>query len=318
MNLLREYLIEPFSYGFMQRGVLSAILLSLSGGILGPVLILRRLALMGDALAHSLLPGVALAYLLFGPNLAALFLGSLFAGLLTGAGSALLSRLTRIKEDAAFGALFVIFFAAGIAIVSTLRTKIDLMHFLFGNILAVSPTDLGVSGAACAITLGVFIVLRRSILLETFDPIFHRATGGRGGLTHVGLLCLTVINLVAALQVRPVKAADHHLGRPRRRRFDPRHSHQLSRQPRQRRQHRAHPRGGVSRLCRDQSQIRRDRPAQGRPRRGSGRGAPRGLAVSLSFKVRITAHDQLHRRQRLPAFAASRHLPRPRGRGWFW
>jgi zinc/manganese transport system permease protein len=207
MNLLREYLIEPFSYGFMQRGVLSAILLSLSGGILGPVLILRRLALMGDALAHSLLPGVALAYLLFGPNLAALFLGSLFAGLLTGAGSALLSRLTRIKEDAAFGALFVIFFAAGIAIVSTLRTKIDLMHFLFGNILAVSPTDLGVSGAACAITLGVFIVLRRSILLETFDPIFHRATGGRGGLTHVGLLCLTVINLVAALQAMGIVLA---------------------------------------------------------------------------------------------------------------
>jgi len=207
MSTLREFFIEPFSYGFMQRGVLSAVLLSLSGGLLGPILVLRRLALMGDALAHSLLPGVALSFLFFGPNVPALFLGSLIAGLLTAAGSALLSRLTRIKEDAAFGALFVIFFAAGIAIISTLGTKLDLMHFLFGNILAVSANDLWLSAGASAVTVAAFGMLRRSILLETFDPLFHRATGGRGGLTHVGLLCLTVVNLVAALQAMGVVLA---------------------------------------------------------------------------------------------------------------
>lgn len=204
---VHQLLIEPFTYGFMQRGLLSAVLLSLSGGLLGAILVLRRLALMGDALAHSLLPGVALAYLFFGANLMALFVGGLFAGLLTAAGSALLSRLTRIKEDAAFGSLFVIFFAAGIALVSTLRTRVDFMHFLFGNILAVSGPDLLLSLAACVLTLGAFGLFHRSILLETFDPIFHRATGGRGGLTHVGLLCLTVLNLVAALQAMGIVLA---------------------------------------------------------------------------------------------------------------
>lgn len=203
----REFFIEPFSYGFMQRGLLSAALLSLSGGLLGSILVLRRLALMGDALAHSLLPGVALAYLLFGANLLALFAGGLFAGLLTAGGSALLSRLTRVKEDAAFGSLFVIFFAAGIALVSTMRTRVDFMHFLFGNVLAVGGTDLLLSLGACGLTLGAFALFHRSILLETFDPVFHRATGGRGGVTHVALLSLTVLNLVAALQAMGIVLA---------------------------------------------------------------------------------------------------------------
>lgn len=204
---VRELVIEPFTYGFMQRGLLSAVLLSLSGGLLGTILVLRRMALMGDALAHSLLPGVALAYLIFGANLMALFAGGLFAGLLTAAGSALLSRLTRVKEDAAFGSLFVIFFAAGIALVSTMPTRIDFMHFLFGNILAVGRPDLLLSLGACLLTLASFGIFHRTILLETFDPLFHRATGGHGGLTHVGLLCLTVLNLVAALQAMGIVLA---------------------------------------------------------------------------------------------------------------
>ncbi|HEY0947310.1 MAG TPA: metal ABC transporter permease [Opitutaceae bacterium] len=202
-----QLFIEPFSYQFMQRGLLSAVLLSLSGGLLGGILVLRRLALMGDALAHSLLPGVALAYLFFGASLPALFAGALVAGLLTAGGSAFLSRLTRVKEDAAFGSLFIIFFALGVVLVSAMRSRIDLMHFLFGNILAVSRPDLLLSAAVSATTLGTFIVFYRPILLETFDPIFHRATGGRGSLTHVALLALTVLNLIAALQAMGVVLA---------------------------------------------------------------------------------------------------------------
>jgi zinc/manganese transport system permease protein len=204
---LHDLFVGPFSYGFMQRAVLSAALLGLSGGLLGCILMLRRLALMGDALSHSLLPGIAVAWLFFGPSTTALFAGALFAGLLTALGSALISRLTRVKEDAAFGSLFIVFFGAGVAILSRLPTRLNLEHFLFGNILGVSGSDLRLAAATSGATVLVFAAFHRSILLETFDPIFHRATGGRGGLAHFGVLTLTVLNLVAALQTMGVVLA---------------------------------------------------------------------------------------------------------------
>ena len=207
MSAIHEILIAPFSYEFMRRGLVSAMLLGVSGGLLGCVLVLRRLALMGDALSHSLLPGVAAAWLLFGTSTAALFFGGLAAGLLTALGSALLSRLTRIKEDAAFGSLFILFFAAGVALISKLPTRVNLGDFLFGNILGVSPSDLRLALAVSGVTAVVFVVFYRSILLETFDPVFHRATGGRGGLVHLGFLTLTVLNLVAAMQTMGIVLA---------------------------------------------------------------------------------------------------------------
>lgn len=204
---LHELLIAPFQYEFMQRGVLSAVLLSVSGGLLGCILVLRRLALMGDALSHSLLPGIGLAWLLFGPSTTALFFGALVAGLLTALGSALLSRLTRVKEDAAFGSLFVVFFGAGVALISKLPTRLNLSHFLFGNVLGVTGADVRITAAISAATLLLFAVFYRSILLETFDPVFHRATGGHGGLVHFGFLALTVLNLVSALQTMGIVLA---------------------------------------------------------------------------------------------------------------
>ena len=207
MSAVHDLLLGPFAYEFMRRGLLSAFLLGVSGGLLGCVLVLRRLALMGDALSHSLLPGIAAAWLLFGTSTAALFFGGLAAGLLTALGSALLSRLTRVKEDAAFGSLFIIFFAAGVALISKLPTRVNLMDFLFGNVLGVSPSDLRLALAVSGVTVAVFVLFYRSILLETFDPVFHRATGGRGGLVHLGFLTLTVLNLVAAMQTMGVVLA---------------------------------------------------------------------------------------------------------------
>jgi len=198
---VHDLLLAPFSYEFMRRGLLSAVLLGASGGLLGCVLVLRRLALMGDALSHSLLPGVAVAWLLFGTSTSALFFGGLVAGLLTALGSALLSRLTRVKEDAAFGSLFIVFFGMGVALISKLPTRINLADFLFGNVLGVGASDLRLAGAVSAGTVALFAIFYRSILLETFDPVFHRATGGRGGLVHLGFLTLTVLNLVAAMQL---------------------------------------------------------------------------------------------------------------------
>ncbi len=204
---LHDLFVAPFSYDFMQRGLLSALLLSVGGGLLGSILVLRRIALLGDALSHSLLPGIAIAWLLFGTSTPALFAGALLAGLLTALGSALLSRLTRVKEDAAFGSLFLVFFGAGIALISKLPTRINLSHFLFGNVLAVGADDLKLAAGVASLTLLVFVLLRRGILLETFDPIFHRAIGGHGGFVHLAFLTLTVLNLVAALQTMGVVLA---------------------------------------------------------------------------------------------------------------
>jgi len=202
-----DFLLQPFHYGFMQRSLVSALLLSVSGGLLGSILVLRRMALMGDALSHSLLPGIVLAWLWFGPNALALFVGALLAGLLTALASALLSRLTRVKEDAAFGSIFLVFFAAGVALLSRLPTRLNLEHFLFGSILGVGPSDLRLAGVITAVTVLLFLAGYRSLVLETFDPVFHRASGGQGGAVHLGLLALTVLNLVAALQTMGVVLA---------------------------------------------------------------------------------------------------------------
>jgi zinc/manganese transport system permease protein len=200
VSTLHHLLVEPFALEFMRRALLSALLLGISGGLLGCVLVLRRLSLMGDALSHSLLPGIAAAWLLFGASTWALFVGGLIAGLLTALGSALISRMTRVKEDAAFGSLFIVFFAAGIALVSAMPTRVNMADFLFGNVLAVGRPELRLAWAVCLLTVGAFALFYRSVLLETFDPVFHRATGGRGSLVHLGFLTLTVLNLVSAMQ----------------------------------------------------------------------------------------------------------------------
>ena len=204
---LHDFIIVPFSYEFMRRGLVSAMFLGVSGGLIGCILVLRRMALMGDALSHSLLPGIAVAWLLFGTSTTALFFGGLVAGLLTAIGSALLSRLPRVKEDAAVGSLFVLFFGAGVALISKLPTRVNLADFLFGNVLGVSPSDMRLAMVVSIGTAAVFVLFHRSILLETFDPVFHRATGGKGGLVHMSFLTLTVLNLVAAMQTMGVVLA---------------------------------------------------------------------------------------------------------------
>lgn len=207
MNWLIETFIDPFHYEFMRRALVAGALLGISGGLLGGLLLLRRLSLMSDALAHSLLPGIGIAFLLFGSNPIALFVGALIAGLVTSFGSALVTRLTRVKEDAAFAAWFIVLFGAGVSLISAMNTRIDLIHFLFGNILSVGTEDLWIAAAASTLTTGVFLVCYRALVLESFDGVFYRATGGRGMWLHFGVLTLTTINLVAALQTMGVVLA---------------------------------------------------------------------------------------------------------------
>jgi zinc/manganese transport system permease protein len=194
------WLAEPLHFRFVCRGLAIALLLGITGGIAGCVLLLRRMALMADSFGHSILPGVGLAYLFFGPGLASLFAGAATAGLLTALMSGLVSRLTRLKEDAAFGAFFVLCFAVGVAIMSRVAAPADLLHYLFGNVLAVTSTDLLLVAAAASLTVLAATVFYRVLVLETFDPSFHRACGGASAVVHLAILGVTVLDLVAALQ----------------------------------------------------------------------------------------------------------------------
>ena len=196
---LHALLIEPFTHRFMARALLVAILLGVSGALVGCVLILRRLALVADSFGHALLPGVAIAYLIAGPSLLALCLGGLVAGLVTALAAGVLSRVTRLKEDAAFGAMFVGLFALGAAILSRVAAPADLGHYLFGNILGVAAADARLAAAAAGITVLALAIGWRSVVLECFDRGFHRAAGGASATVHAAILMLTVLNLVAAL-----------------------------------------------------------------------------------------------------------------------
>lgn len=207
MEWVNEYVLDPFRFDFMRRALAAAGLLGISGGLLGSLLLLRRLSLMSDALAHSLLPGIGLAYLLFGSNPFSLFTGALIAGLVTSFGSALVTRLTRIKEEAAFAAWFIVLFGAGVSLVSAMNARVDLMHFLFGNILSVNATDLWIAAGSSVLTVTAFLLFYRALLLESFDRVFYRAIGGAGTWLHFGVLTLTTVNLVAALQTMGVVLA---------------------------------------------------------------------------------------------------------------
>lgn len=200
MSDLFSWLSEPLQYQFVARGMAMALLLGVAGGLVGCVLLLRRIVLMADSFGHSLLPGIGLAYLWLGPGIVSLFTGAVIAGLFTSLMSGLINRLSRLKEDAAFGSLFVLCFALGVALMSKIAAPVDLLHYLFGNILGVTAADLYLVLTTTCITVLAACIWYRSLVVETFDPVFHRAAGGRSLLTHLGVLAAVVINLVAALQ----------------------------------------------------------------------------------------------------------------------
>ena len=197
---LISWLVEPFQYQFMCRGLVMALLLGVGCALVGSVLLLRRMALAADSFGHALLPGVGLAYLLVGPGLGAAFIGALIAGLFTGVMSTVVNRLSRLPEDAAMAALNVISFAAGVALMSRIAAPTDLLHYLFGNILAITASDLTLVALVTTLTVLLLAVGYRALVLEVFDPIFHRASGGKSLLTHIAILVITVLSLVAALR----------------------------------------------------------------------------------------------------------------------
>ncbi len=193
------WLTDPLVHRFVARGLVMAFLLGVAGGLVGCVLLLRRIVLIADSFGHALLPGIGLAYIWLGPGHAGLYAGAAVAGLGTAAMSGLVNHLTRLPEDAAFGSLFVLCFAVGVALMSLVAAPGDLLHYLFGNILGVTGGDLWRVCATTCATVLTLCLSYRTVFMESFDAPFLRVSGGRILLVHLGVLAAVVVNIVAAL-----------------------------------------------------------------------------------------------------------------------
>jgi zinc/manganese transport system permease protein len=197
--ILYDWLVQPFvEFGFMRRALVGAVALGLGCGPIGTLLVLRRMSLMGDAMSHAVLPGAAIGFLIGGLSLPAMSLGGLVAGLVVALLSGIVTRLTPLREDASFAAFYLISLALGVLIVSTHGSNVDLLHVLFGTILAVDDPALLL--VASIVTLIVLALAYRPVVLECFDPGFLRSVGVAGGGVHALFLTLVVLNLVAGFQ----------------------------------------------------------------------------------------------------------------------
>ncbi|WP_062366933.1 metal ABC transporter permease [Variovorax paradoxus] len=194
-------LVQPFvEYGFMRRALVATLALGLGSAPIGTLLVLRRMSLMGDAMGHALLPGAALGFLFAGFSLAAMSAGGFFAALAVALAAGFVTRVTSQREDASFAAFYLIALALGVLLVSTHGSSVDLMHMLFGTILAVDDAALLLMAGVASLTLVVLSVIYRPLLVECLDPGFLRNVGGPGSLVHGVFLVLTVANLVAGFQ----------------------------------------------------------------------------------------------------------------------
>lgn len=195
-SALVSWLTEPFTYAFMQRGLIAGVLVSISCAVLSAYVVWRGMAFVGDAMAHTILPGVVVAFLQ-GVNL---FIGALIAGLLTALGIGWLSRNREVREDTAIGVMFSGFFALGILLLSRVQSYRDLTHILFGDILGVSPTGLWVMAAVTVIVLTAVVLFYKELLLTSFDPGHAVAIGLSPEVVRYGLLVLLALTVVSAIQ----------------------------------------------------------------------------------------------------------------------
>ncbi|MEW5559361.1 metal ABC transporter permease [Enterobacter asburiae] len=194
---------QPFiEFGFMRRALVVCLALSVSTTLLGVFLLLRRMSLMGDALSHAILPGVAVGYLLNGMSLLAMTVGGFIAGIAVALIAGWVSRRTPLKEDASFAGFYLGSLALGVTLVSLRGSSVDLLHLLFGSILAVdNNAALFVAGVA-SLTLIVLALLYRGLVSEAFDSAWLEVNSRRlPSLLHGLFLALLVINLVAGFQV---------------------------------------------------------------------------------------------------------------------
>ena len=192
-----NFLLEPLTYAFMQRGLLAGTMVGILCAVIGTYVVLRGMAFLGDALAHAILPGVAIAYL-FGGNL---LLGALVAAIVVAIGIGYFSRQGTVKEDTAIGILFAAALSLGVAMISSIRTyAVDLSHILFGNVLGVSPTDLWLTAGLGLVVLLTVFLLYRPFMVISFDPVLAATLRLPTELLRNIMLILLAVTIVVSLQ----------------------------------------------------------------------------------------------------------------------
>lgn len=197
-----EALYQPFvEFGFMRRALAGSAALAMAAGPLGVFLVLRRMSLMGDAMAHAILPGVAVGFLTAGMSITAMTIGGMITGLAVALLAAAVARLTPQREDASFAAFYLVSLGVGVLLISLKGGNTELLHVLFGTVLGLDDAALLLVSATSSVTLVVLAVIFRPLVMECLDPLFLRSESRMGPVVHVSFLLLLVMTLVAGFQV---------------------------------------------------------------------------------------------------------------------
>jgi len=196
-----DFLLEPLQYAFMVRGLIAAIMVGIVCAVVGTYIVLRGMAFFGDALAHAILPGIAVGYLVGDGARQPLFWWALIAAVLSSLGIGAISRSTQIKEDTAIGIIFAGTFALGVALISTVRSySVDLAHFLFGDVLGVRSSDLWLIALFGGFVLLMIFAFYKELMVLSFDPILAATLRLPVRLLEILLLILIAVTIVVSLQ----------------------------------------------------------------------------------------------------------------------
>lgn len=201
MDILSKYILEPVQYEFIQRALIASVTIGISCGLIGTYIMLRRMSLIGDALAHAVLPGVVISFMVAGKSEIALFIGAVVSGILTVLLIGFVNRNSKIKEDTSIGIIFTGAFALGILLVSQLKqVHIDLSSYLFGDVLGVSTGDIMLSLVIMAVIILCIVIFYKQLLITSFDPTMAMTIGISTTLVHYMLMTLLSMSIVAGLQ----------------------------------------------------------------------------------------------------------------------
>lgn len=194
--MVSQFIHDVFEFSFLQRALITSIVIGMICGVIGCFIVLRSLALMGDAISHAVLPGVAISYMI-GINF---FYGAVVFGVLAALGIGFVNQNSKIKSDSSIGIVFSSFLALGVLLITKAQSAIDLTEILFGNVLTVKPEDRTITFIVVAVVLIVIIVFYKEFLLSSFDPTMAAASGLPVKFIHYTLMVLLTLVTVASLQ----------------------------------------------------------------------------------------------------------------------